>query len=563
MDSLNKSGLDQGNGEREITARTMPSPPGAADRWERPEAAADDMLALTGSEAPVPLAKAAGVEEGYFSPNLVDTYFRQMGQGELLSREEEVALAKRIEAAQQQLLAALCHIPLLSAEIARWGNEFLSGQRELGELIDVITASGGSSAAVAGEESQTHVGSELTAEAKLRVRKLVRLSREIEALAEARMKTVNRGKDAAKASRERLQQLLDQFARGAGELCLNPERAAQLLELCEREQKQVQQAELAMARLAEDAGVARKLMLARRDGLEHDRAWFKEARTAEGAKRIEAAHDEFKSLMLRIGLPAFEFRQRMADVGRARRQLKSAREEMVKAHLRLVVAIAKKYRNRSSLDLLDLIQEGNMGLMHAIEKFNYRHGVKVSTYAVWWIRQSIARAIADKGRTIRIPVHMTETAARVMREKRRLQQQEGRDPHAGDISAKTGISIAHVEQVLRLVQEPTSLDLPVGEDGDATLGDLIEATDTVDPQAAAETSAMRDSVNEALADLPAREQRILRMRFGIGGSTEHTLEEIGKVFGVTRERIRQIEAKALEKLRHPTRSRKLASFVEG
>ncbi|HEX2115920.1 MAG TPA: sigma-70 family RNA polymerase sigma factor, partial [Alphaproteobacteria bacterium] len=470
---------------------------------------------------------------------------------------------KRIEAAQQQLLAALCHIPLLAAEIARWGDEFLSGTRALGELVDVTTASGGSSAAASDEEADAQAGAELEREAKLSARKLIRRSREIEALALARMKAVNRGKDAAKANRDRLQQLITQFAQAADEMCLHPDRVAQLLELFEREQKQVQQAELAMARLAESAGVARKLMLARRDGRDHDRAWYHEARSGEDASRIEAAHDAFKSLMLRLGLPAFEFRQRIAEVGRARRQLKSAREEMVKAHLRLVVAIAKKYRNRSSLDLLDLIQEGNMGLMHAIEKFNYRHGVKVSTYAVWWIRQSIARAIADKGRTIRIPVHMTETAARVLREKRRLQQQEGRDPNASEIAAKTGISIAHVEQVLRLVQEPTSLDLPVGEDGDATLGDLIEATDAVDPQAAAETSAMRDSVNEALADLPAREQRILRMRFGIGGSSEHTLEEIGKVFGVTRERIRQIEAKALEKLRHPNRSRKLASFVEG
>jgi RNA polymerase primary sigma factor len=201
--------------------------------------------------------------------------------------------------------------------------------------------------------------------------------------------------------------------------------------------------------------------------------------------------------------------------------------------------------------------------MHAVEKFNYRHGVKVSTYAVWWIRQSIARAIADKGRTIRIPVHMTETASRVLRERRKLHQKEGREPKATEIAARTGISIGHVEQVLTLVQEPTSLDLPVGEDGDATLGDLIEATNIIDPHAAAEASDMQKSVNEALAELPAREQRILRMRFGIGGMTEHTLEEIGKEFGVTRERIRQIEAKALQKLRHPARSRKLETFAEG
>ncbi len=204
-----------------------------------------------------------------------------------------------------------------------------------------------------------------------------------------------------------------------------------------------------------------------------------------------------------------------------------------------------------------------MGLMHAVEKCNYRRGVKVSTYAVWWIRQAIARAIADQGRTIRIPVHMTETATKVMRERRRFYQKEGREPESSDIARRTGIAAARVEQVLSMVQEPTSLDLPIGEDGDATLGDLIAATDAVDPRAAAEAGALQRAIVEALEELTPREQRILRMRFGIGGTTDHTLEEVGKVFGVTRERIRQIEAKALAKLRHPARARKLASFAEG
>lgn len=198
-----------------------------------------------------------------------------------------------------------------------------------------------------------------------------------------------------------------------------------------------------------------------------------------------------------------------------------------------------------------------MGLMHAVEKFNYRRGVKVSTYAVWWIRQSITRAILDQGRTIRIPVHMAETASKVLRENRKLLQKDGRKPETGEIAAKTGISLARVEQILSLVQEPISLDAPVDEDGDATLGDLVEATDAVDPRAAAEASALRSAVVEALAELNPREQRILCMRFGIGGTAEHTLEEVGREFGVTRERIRQIEATALKKLR----SRRLASFV--
>jgi RNA polymerase primary sigma factor len=203
-----------------------------------------------------------------------------------------------------------------------------------------------------------------------------------------------------------------------------------------------------------------------------------------------------------------------------------------------------------------------LGLMRAIEKYDYRRGVKISTYAVWWIRQSIARAIADQARTIRIPVHMTENAAKVLRERRRLYQKEGRDPRPAEIAARMGVPLAQVERVLSMVQEPTSLDTPVGEDGDATLGDLIKAPDAVDPHAVAEASALQKIVGEALADLTPREQRILRMRFGIGDTADHTLEEIGKEFGVTRERIRQIEAKALEKLRQPARARKLATFVD-
>jgi RNA polymerase primary sigma factor len=264
----------------------------------------------------------------------------------------------------------------------------------------------------------------------------------------------------------------------------------------------------------------------------------------------------------RVGLPAAEFRSVLAAIGKSRRELKAAREAMVRAHLPLVVSIAKHYRRKSSLDLLDLIQEGNMGLMHAVEKYNYRRGVKVSTYAVWWIRQSITRAMVDQGRTIRIPVHMTEIATKVLRERRRLYQKEGCDPRSNEIAARTGIALSRVEQVLSMVQEPTSLDVPIGEDGDATLGDLIKAPDAVDPQAVVEASALQRTVAEALSELTPREQRIICMRFGIGGASDHTLEEVGKVFGVTRERIRQIEAKALEKLRHPTRARKLATFVD-
>jgi len=225
-----------------------------------------------------------------------------------------------------------------------------------------------------------------------------------------------------------------------------------------------------------------------------------------------------------------------------------------------VVAIAKKYRGHSSLELSDLIQEGNLGLIRAVEKYNHRHGVKLSTYASWWIRQSITRAIADQGRMIRVPEHMAKTARKVHRERSKLQQ-HGREPGSDEIAARSGIAKAQVEQALSLVQDPTSLDIPISEDSDATLADLIEAPDAVNPHTAAEAGALRECVAEVLAELTPREERILRMRFGIG-MPDHTLEQVGKTFGVTRERIRQIETKALQKLSHPAMARKLRTFTE-
>jgi RNA polymerase primary sigma factor len=253
----------------------------------------------------------------------------------------------------------------------------------------------------------------------------------------------------------------------------------------------------------------------------------------------------------------------MTELARSRRHIKLAKEALVRSHLRLVIGIAKKYRSQSSLDLLDLIQEGNLGLMRAVDKFDYSRGFRLSTYASWWIRQSITRAMADQGRIIRIPVHMTESVRRVNRERHKLRKELGHEPGSEELAAQSGISESLIEHVKSIVQDPTSLDLPIGEGGDATLGDLIEGPNADDPHASAEASDLRRVLIEALSRLTPREQAILRMRFRIDDSNDRTLKDVGEVFGVTRERIRQIEAKALKKLRHPALARKLSTFVEG
>ena len=533
------------------------------------------------------------------SSDLTRLYFNQMGNEEMLSREDEIALAKRIEAAQLAVVEQLCQIPIMIERIAGWYQEIAEGRLPLADLVDSTFSAeldlvgdgdkvrgalpdlvGGSPALqpeneeirdLLEPENNAPLPNQRHAQAfgiAARLRRLRALAQDIGSLSRKRRAALSRGHDLAEAGRVRLQALVASFADEMGSLHLHPDRVSQLIEELDREQQTLGQTERELLRVGELCGIDRQDLLNRYYAHGLDLNWFSEAASLSGrnwnglpkrhAEHVSALRDELSALAERTGLPIVDFRRAAAEVRKAWRELKAAREQMVKAHLRLVVSIAKRYRRKGSLDFLDLIQEGNMGLMHAVKKFNYRHGVKVSTYAVWWIRQAIARAIADQGRTIRVPVHMTETATKVTRERRKLYQREGREPRPDEIAARTGITVARVEQVLSMVQEPTSLDLPIGEDGDATLGDLIEASDAVDPRMAAEASALRRAIADALEALTPREQRILRMRFGIGGTGDHTLEEISKVFGVTRERIRQIEAKALAKLRH----HKLANFAE-
>jgi RNA polymerase primary sigma factor len=511
---------------------------------------ADEELRTSGgtpAEAERPAARRADEPR---SPDLISTYFRQMGRAELMTREQEVALAQRIEAAQDGLVAGLCGVPMLVARIDAWGRELREERLRLRDLVEISTSDGAPvpvarppaaqpAVVTTDDDSDTESDGSAFGDRELallpgalkRVAAMGRAANEIAAITKRRMSQVARGRDISKANRAKLQQLLAKFGGDVARLRLRADRVAELMAALDHELRALAQAEREFASM--------------RGG---DVAALAQA-------HLEAAR--------RVGLPVAEFRGVAATVRKARREVVRGREEMVRAHLPLVVAIAKKYRRNGAMDLLDLIQEGNMGLMHAIEKFDHRRGVKVSTYAVWWIRQSIARAIAEQSRTIRIPVHMTEIAARVLRDRRKLYQEKGREPAAAEIATRTGIAIARIEQVLSMVQQPTSLDLPIGEDGDATLGDLIAAPDAIDPHKAAESSDLKDVVLQAISGLTPREERILRMRFGIGGMDEHTLEEVGQIFGVTRERIRQIEARALMKLREASPDGRLAAFAHG
>jgi len=546
MDLSRDSGLLQ---EERRAEDRRPAPPAFAIEAEpevlRSKPLVREVPAEDPPEAPASESETAVAErvvkaddDAFLSRDLIDTYFRQMGGRELLSREGEIALAKRIEAAQLALLKHLFSVPMVVGQIVRWGDELRAEQRSLRDLID-LSQCDGEAAAAEGAEPKTAGAADEPPETEARdaaiiarIRKLSAPANEIAKLAKARVDAAARGRNISKARRERLEALLVKFAGAmmAG-VRLHPDRLADLIAMVDQEQRTLRQIERDLHRLGKSAPAA--------------------------------LHEAKPALARRVGLPIEAFSAAASAVARARGEVRRGQEEMVRAHLRLVVAIAKKYRRFTSLHLLDLIQEGNLGLMHAVEKYDHRRGVKVSTYASWWIRQSIARAIADQGRTIRVPVHVTETTIKVSRERRRHYQRYGRDPAPGEISTRTGIPLPQVERALTTVPEPISLDAPVGEDGDATLADLIEAPDQDNPLAAAAAGELGKLVAEALADLTPREQRILRMRFGLGGASEHTLQEVGETFGVTRERIRQIEAKALEKLRRPDRARKLRTFVDG
>ena len=411
------------------------------------------------------------VDDAPRSRDPLDAYFRNLDNAELLSRGEELALAKRIDEAQRALLICLCRIPLIVERVGAWGDELREGRLRLSYLLDAVPSDEleATEDDLLGDDGSLDVSGEAV-DLIPRLELVAALSAEIAGLARKRIAALARGKELSRRERRRLDELLSRAVADIAGLHLQQDRISDLVAEVDTEARSLCRTERELLRLAEGCGIARAEVIDRLFGRELDPDWIGEAASLSDrgwcalmqthAQRLAELRADFEAVARRLGLPLSELRLALTEIYQARRELKRLREEMVRAHLRLVVAIAKKYRGHSSLELSDLIQEGNLGLMRAVEKYNYRHGVKLSTYAVWWIRQSITRAIADQGRMIRVPEHMAKTARKVHRERSKLHQQHGREPGADEIAARSGIAKAQVEQALSLVQDPTSLDIP-------------------------------------------------------------------------------------------------------
>ena len=536
----------------------------------------------------------------------VRMYLREMGSVQLLSREGEVAIAKRIEASREAMIAGLCESPLTVQAIIIWRDELLAGKVLLRHIIDLgatyagpdgtvlpnvdaigedlpeeeRAADGDAPAPPEGEldddDMENNVSlSAMEAELKPRVletfdsiadnyKKLRRLQVEH---VEQRMQN----KQLTPAQERKYKELKADIVTAVKSLSLNNNRIEALVEQLYDINKRLISHEGRLMRLAESHGVAREEFLKHYQGWELDPKWVLRVSKLGGrgwkdfvAKAKDGIHDlreNIHNLASETGLEIQEFRRIVMMVQKGEREARQAKKEMIEANLRLVIALAKKYTNRG-LQFLDLIQEGNIGLMKAVDKFEYRRGYKFSTYATWWIRQAITRSIADQARTIRIPVHMIETINKIVRTSRQMLHEIGREPTPEELAEKLAMPVDRIQKVLKIAKEPISLETPIGDEDDSHLGDLIADDNAVSPDLAAIQSNLRETTTQMLATLSPREERVLRMRFGIGLNSDHTLEEVGQQFSVTRERIRQIEAKALRKLKHPSRSRTLRSFLD-
>ncbi|MEZ5860283.1 MAG: RNA polymerase sigma factor RpoD [Geminicoccaceae bacterium] len=579
----------------------------AANENEKPEAEGEEE-----SESET-ATQSIGDEDLGRTDDPVRMYLREMGTIELLSREGEIEIAKRIESGRNMVLEALCESPLTMRAVIGWRDAIRDGRVLLRDIIDLDAtneagfnpeaegkaaaepAAAGDPAAAdaAGEGAEGEAKPEVAEseeedfdddtlslsamEDKLRDGVLESFDRIADAYAilrelqDERLAAVQAAEsiDAEvdrryEAARETIVELMKQVQ-------LNNGRVEALVEQLFDMNKLLQGLEGKLMRLAVGSRISREAFIAEYMGNELDPDWMSRVASLKGKgwadfisrnyEAIEGLRADIGAIAEETGLKIAEFRRIVAKVQKGERDAGRAKKEMVEANLRLVISIAKKYTNRG-LQFLDLIQEGNIGLMKAVDKFEYRRGYKFSTYATWWIRQAITRSIADQARTIRIPVHMIETINKLVRASRQMLHEYGREPTPEELAHKLNMPLDKVRKVLKIAKEPISLETPIGDEEDSHLGDFIEDKNAVQPLEAATLANLRDATTRVLATLTPREERVLRMRFGIGMNTDHTLEEVGQQFSVTRERIRQIEAKALRKLKHPSRSRKLRSFLD-